>query len=275
VTRGRTKKGDEGMKTIKLYFKYLIILLKSQMQYRGSFWLLALGQFLVPFSVFAALYFMFERFGNIKGWNFFEVALCFAVINMAFAVTECFARGFDTFSNLVVSGDFDRLLVRPRSTFLQVLGSKFEFAKLGRLVQSATVLIWDLVNIQVKWDFFKIITLIFMIAGGVFIFTGIFILTATLCFWTVQGLEVANILTDGGREMSQYPLSIYRKWVIRFFTFIIPFGCINYLPLMYILERAEEKRILCMISPLFGILFLVPCLFVWKAGVRHYRSTGS
>lgn len=260
---------------MKLYFKYLIILLKSQMQYRGSFWLLALGQFLVPFSVFAALYFMFERFGNIKGWNFFEVALCFAVINMAFAITSCFARGFDTFSNLVVSGDFDRLLVRPRSTFLQVLGSKFEFAKLGRLVQSAAVLIWALINIRVKWDFYKILTLIFMIAGGVFIFTGIFILAATLCFWTVQGLEVANILTDGGKEMSQYPLSIYRKWVVRFFTFIIPFGCINYLPLMYILERAEEKRILYMISPLFGILFLVPCLFVWRAGVRHYRSTGS
>ena len=48
-------------------------------------------------------------------------------------------------------------------------------------------------------------------------FTGIFILAATLCFWTIQGLEVANIFTDGGREMAQYPLIIYQKWVTVFF----------------------------------------------------------
>ena len=54
---------------MKLYFKYMSILLKSQMQYRASFWLLSIGQFFVPFSVFAGLYFLFERFGSIRGWS--------------------------------------------------------------------------------------------------------------------------------------------------------------------------------------------------------------
>jgi ABC-2 type transport system permease protein len=59
----------------------------------------------------------------------------------------------------------------------------------------------------------KAVTLFFMITSGVLIFTGIYMLAATMCFWTVQGLEVANIFTDGGREMAQYPLNIYQKWV--------------------------------------------------------------
>ncbi|MGG0176426.1 ABC transporter permease [Gottfriedia acidiceleris] len=258
-----------------LYFKYLLILFKSQMEYRTSFWLLTSGQFLIPFSMFAGLYFLFERFGQIKGWTFYEVALCFAIIHMAFALSECFARGFDSFSSLVASGNFDRVLVRPRSTIVQVMGSKFEFTRIGRLLQSLIVLIWALNNLSIEWSSMKVVTIILMIISGVFIFTGIFILAATMCFWTIQGLEVVNIFTDGGREMAQYPLNIYQKWVTKFFTFVIPFGCVNYLPLMYVLDKTDGKAYLYMLSPVAGIIFIIPCLLVWQIGVRHYRSTGS
>lgn len=260
---------------MRLYFRYLIILLKAQIQYRSSFWLLSIGQFFMPFSIFAGLYFLFERFGSIEGWSFAEVALCFSVIHMAFSISECCARGFDSFSTMVVTGEFDRLLVRPRNTIVQVLGSKFEFSRIGRLLQSIVVLIWAIRHLSVQWNIFKGVTLVLMVVSGIFIFTGIFILAATLCFWTIQGLEVANIFTDGGREMAQYPLNIYRNWVTRFFTFIIPFGCVNYLPLMSILGKAAGNRILYMLTPIYGMFFILPCLLVWRFGVKHYRSTGS
>jgi hypothetical protein len=46
------------------------------------------------------------------------------------------------------------------------------------------------------------------------------ILNSTLCFWTIQGLEFANVLTDGGRQMAQYPMTIYRDWFRRIFTYV-------------------------------------------------------
>jgi len=260
---------------MKLYFKYLLIHFKSQLQYRTSFWLLSIGQFFIPFTVFLGLYLLFEQFGQIKGWDFFEVALCFAVIHLAFSLSECLARGFDVFSSLIVKGEFDRLLVRPRSTFLQVLGSKFEFTRVGRLLQSGFVFVLALSNLSIEWSITKVLTLLFMISSGVFIFTGIYMLAAAMCFWTVQGLEVANIFTDGGREMAQYPLNIYQRWVTRFFTYVIPFGTVNYLPLMFIIGKNEGNELLTMLIPMAGSLFILPCFLVWKIGVRHYRSTGS
>jgi ABC-2 type transport system permease protein len=245
------------------------------MQYRTSFWLLSFGQFFIPFTVFAGLYFLFERFGQIKGWDFFEVALCFAVIHMAFATSECFARGYDAFSSLVVNGEFDRLLVRPRSTVVQVLGSKFEFTRFGRLLQSVMVLGWALMNLSIEWSVIKAITLCLMVLSGILIFTGIYIVAATMCFWTIQGIEIVNIFTDGGREIAQYPLNIYQKWITKFFTYVIPFGTVNYLPLMYVLGKTEGNDIFYMITPIMGSLFILPCLLVWHLGVRHYRSTGS
>lgn len=73
--------------------------------------------------------------------------------------------------------------------------------------------------------------------------------------------------------MSQYPLDIYKKWVTRFFTFVIPFGCVNYFPLMYILDKVSGNYILYMLSPLYGVLFIIPSLLIWRFGVARYRST--
>lgn len=260
---------------MKLYFKYVSILLKSQMEYRTSFILLSIGQFFVPFLIFLSILMFFQRFPNIGGWSLYQVALCYAVTHIAFSLSECFARGFDSFSSLVINGDFDRILVRPRSTVLQVLGSKFEFTRVGRLAQSIIVLIFALININVDWDIYKAITLVLMILSGIFIFIGIYMLGASLCFWTLEGLEVINIFTDGGREMSQYPLSIYKEWVRKFFTFVIPFGTVNYLPLLFILDKEGANNIFYMFIPLSGILFLIPCILVWSFGVKHYKSTGS
>lgn len=260
---------------MKLYFKYMSILLRCQMEYRASFILLSIGQFFVPFLTFIGIFLLFQRFPSIGGWTLYEVALCYSVTHIAFSLSECFARGFDSFSSTIVNGDFDRFLVRPRSTILQVLGSKFEFTRIGRLAQSIVVLSFSLTNLNIEWNSFKVITLILMILSGIFIFTGIFMLGATLCFWTIEGLEVVNIFTDGGREISQYPLSIYKEWVRKFFTFVIPFGTVNYLPLMFILDKVEGNNILYMLAPLFGILFIVPCIFIWNFGVKHYKSTGS
>lgn len=260
---------------MRLYMKYLGIMFKSQMQYRASFWMLCMGQFLIPFSVFAGFYFMFARFGDLRGWSFYEASLCLGVIQLAYSIAECFARGFDFFSSLVVSGEFDRILVRPRSTVVQVLGSKFEFSRIGRMLQGAIVLGIAVWNLEVEWNPVKVVTLVLMVAGSVIIFSGIFILAATMCFWTVQALEIANIFTDGGREMAKYPLHFYERWVTVFFTFIIPFGAVSYLPLLSILEKTQGNDWLYMIMPLASVLFLLPCLAMWTIGVRHYRSTGS
>jgi ABC-2 type transport system permease protein len=258
-----------------LYTKYVKMNLKAVLEYRLSAWLLGIAQFLTSFFWFISLYLLFRRFGSLAGWSFEEVALCFAVTNMAFSVSECIARGFDTFSRLIVRGDFDRVLLRPRSSVLQILGSGFEITRVGKLLQGFIVLGLILPRIGIIWGGDKIFTLIAMIIGGTAIFTGIFILGATVCFFTVEGLEFINIFTDGGRELASYPLPIYGKWIQRFFTFIIPFGCVNYLPLMYLTGRAVQHPVLYMLTPLLGILFIFPCLLVWKIGVGHYASTGS
>ena len=258
-----------------IYFRYLAMNLKSVLEYRLSTWLVAAGQTLTTLFSFISLNLLFRRFGSLAGWIFAEAALCFCVTGTAFALSECFARGFDLFSRMIIQGEFDRVLLRPRNTMIQVLGAKTEISRLGRVILSAAILCVIIPMTGIAWNPSKVITLTLMILGGASVFTGVFILGATVCFFTLEGLEVINIFSDGGRELASYPLPVYGKWITRFFTFIIPFGCMNYLPLLYLTGRAGQWPYLYMLMPLAGFLFLLPCALVWRIGVRHYSSAGS
>lgn len=260
---------------MNLYLKYFLMHLKSAMQHKMSFALTAIGQGMTTFFAFLSMYFLFDRFGHIKGYTFGEVLLCFSTIFMSFALAECFARGFDGFSTIIGNGQFDRIMVRPRHEILQVLGTRMELSRVGRAIQAMIILGYAVVSCQVNWTLLRVMTLIFMIIGGIMLFSGLFMLYASICFFTLEGLEFMNIFTDGGRELAQYPLDIYNEWVLKFFTFVVPLALINYYPFLYLIGKNTISDGLSIVLPLGTILFLIPCFILWKYGIRHYQSTGS
>lgn len=258
---------------MKLYLKYASIILRSQMQYKASFFMSVVGQFLLSFTAFLEIYFMFSRFHSVKGFTFSQVLLCFAVILMSFSMAECFARGFDAFSGIISNGEFDRILVRPRNEILQVLASRIEFSRFGRLLQALAMFLYAIPASGISWTFDKILTLLLMLAGGTVVFSGLFIIYAGICFFSTQGIEFMNIFTDGGREFGRYPFSIYGQGVLKFLTFVIPLALFQYYPFLYLIGKSTNP--VYRFLPLAGMLFLIPCLIFWRIGLRHYQSTGS
>jgi len=263
---------------LRFYFHYVGASVRSQMQYRASFVMLSWGHFLATGIEFLGVWALLDRFGSVKGWTLPEVALFYGLVNMTFAVAEATARGFDTFGDMVKSGDFDRFLVRPRSTVLQVAAREVQLMRVGRLLQGLLVFLVAASTLNVSWNAAKAALALAAIIGGICLFNGLFVLQATLAFWTTESLEIANTVTYGGVETAQYPLIIYRPWFRRFFTFVVPLACISYFPALAILERRDSlgtPAFVSWVSPGIGVLFFLVSLRVWKFGVRHYRSTGS
>lgn len=82
---------------MKLYFKYFSMHLKSQMQYKATFFLNFIGRILMSFASVAGVLFMFTRFNEVDGFTMSQTLLCTSVVSMAFSLAEVFARGFDIF----------------------------------------------------------------------------------------------------------------------------------------------------------------------------------
>ena len=267
------------MNAVRLYGRYVGASLRGQMKYPAAFLATSLGAFAATVIDFVAVWALFARFSQIEGWRFHEVALFYGVVSVAFAIADALTRGFDIFGEYFVkTGDFDRLLVRPRSTILQLLGYELRATRVGRLAQG--MLAWgvgmNLSTIDWSWQLWGV--LLFAVAGGAALFSGILVLQATLAFWTVESLEIANTLTYGGVEAGQYPLDIYTRWFRDFLIFIVPIGCVAYFPVAAVLGRGERTGApewLLPLTPVFGFLFLAVSMWVWRLGVRHYTSTGS
>lgn len=257
---------------MKLYWKYFQIHLKSSLEYKASFILTCIGQFLASFNIFLGVYFMFQRFPAVEGFTYHEVLLCFGITLMEFSLAEAVARGFDLFSECIRKGEFDRILVRPRSEILQVLGSRIEFTRIGRMLQAAVMFSYGIYASDVTWSFSKIMTVILMLIGGTVVFSSIFLVSASICFFTLDSLEIINIFTDGAREYGRYPVCIYGRRVLLLCTFVIPYALIQYYPLTYLLDKGKPWY---GALPLAACLFALPCLMLWKCGVRHYTSCGS
>jgi ABC-2 type transport system permease protein len=263
---------------LRLYFRYAAISIRGQMEYRASFLMQTAGQFAVTGIEFLGVWALFDRFGAIKGWDLYEVALFYGLISVTFAISDAITRGFDVFGATVKAGDFDRLLVRPRSPILQLLGHELTLRRLGRLLQGMTVLVIATSGLDLTWSADRLVLLGVAVTCGVCLFVGLMLLQATSAFWTIESLEVWNAFTYGGVTMSQYPVSIYRPWFRQFFTVVIPLACVTYYPGLAILKRPDllgAPPATGWIAPLVGPLFLLGCIGVWRVGMRHYQSTGS
>lgn len=264
------------MNGLRLYLRYAGISIRSQMQYRASFAMWTTGHFVITGGEFLGLWALMDRFGSLRGWSLPEVGIFYGLTSCAFAVAEAIWRGFDILPGLIQRGEFDRLLLRPRSAALQVVGYELTLMRLGRLLQGLLVLLWSATALEVTWTVGRALLVVWAVVGGACLFGGLLVAQATIAFWTIETLELVNVLTFGGVETAQYPLAIYRGWLRSLFTFLVPLACISYFPGLAVIGRPHDAPLaLLAAAPAAGVLFLGAALAFWRFGVRHHTSTGS
>ncbi|MBB1602995.1 ABC transporter permease [Variovorax sp. UMC13] len=267
------------MGALPLFLRLVRASVGGQARYPASALLLTVGQFLGTGIEMVAVWALFHRFGSVQGWHIGEVALFYGLVNCMFAIADALGRGFDVLgTEFLRTGAFDRLLLRPRPLALQLMGHDFRISRLGRLLQGVAVLVFATHQAPIAWTPATVAVALFALAGGIALFLGILVLQGTLAFWTVESLEVANVLTYGGVQAAQYPLALYANWFRRVLTFVVPLACVAYYPALAILGKADPLGApawMGALSPLAGFVFLAAAFGAWRLGLRRYASTGS
>ena len=222
---------------MRLYFKFIWMFIKSEMEYKLSFFLSMIASTLGTLVSVLGIVFLLQKFGAVGGWKLEEVMLITGIATFAYTCVEMFLRGLDMLYTRVKSGILDQMMTRPRNILFQVACSDFQVHKIGRLTESIILIIYGLINVDIEWNLYKALVFVLVLIGSNIIFAALQILKAAFCFWTIDGMELMNILQDGGRDLSSYPLSIYKNWFRKFFTYIVPFGMCNYFPIIYLLRK--------------------------------------
>ncbi len=266
--------------SLSLYRRLLSVQVRSQLQYRLSFLLDLAATGLVTVTEFGSVAVVLQRFESIQGWRLPEIAFLYGLVEISFGLMDMLFSGFDPprFGLTVRQGSFDQLLLRPINITAQVMGSDLELRRLGRISFGVAIFILALSLNDIAWTVPKLLYLPVVIASLIAFFGGLFIFGSTITFWTVDSIEVLNMLTYGGSFTISYPMTIYPNWLRHFFTYIVPAIFLNFYPALYFLGKPDPfnfPAIAPFVSPLVGFGLLWLSLKFWRFGIRHYQSTGS
>ncbi len=261
--------------------KYMLhavkMLMKSALQYRASLLMQVIAQFVMTGGDLMAVTVLLSRFRAVGHWGAGEILFFFGVMQATFSLTELMGRGVTTFPGMLQRGDFDALLLRPKPLLCQVMAAQVDLRRIGSFLVGVTAILLAGSRLNIEWTAVKALLLMEVVLGSILLLLGLFLIEATVSFFSVKSIEMVNVLTYGGRTACQYPVDVYPPWLRFLFTWVAPFGVGMHWPVSYILGQPMADLPLWgyFLAPLAGAAFFALMVRVWYLGARRYRSTGS
>ncbi len=266
------------MDTIKLYWKSMGILLKSQLQYPASFIMQTFAQLVMEGGELLAVILIVDRFDSLNQWMPGDLYFFFGMMSVTFYLTEFLGRGVTgAFPSMVRSGQLDTLLLRPRGVLTQVLCSAIDPRRVACIAVGTAALIMGSKMAGVEWTLLKALALTEAVLLGVMLVLGLFLIEAVLCIHSVKSVELTNALTYGGRSACQYPIDIFPRPLRVLFTVVAPFALTLHVPAAYILGKPLYgwPAWTAFVTPLAGAAAFWILYAVFQKAMKFYRSTGS
>lgn len=261
------------MSEFRLYFQYVKLHFLAGLQYRG--WPLTILTTVVfvladPIDALA----MLDRFGSLGAWSASRILLIYGMALMCFGLSELVARGLDCFPPLIRSGEFDRMLLRPRSLFLQAMTVRFHLNRVTRVAGGGLIVFFTLRAQGVVLGPLDALVLLLAAVGGVLTYMGAFVISCSVAFFTVAPVDWINIFTNGSNQVAKLPPQFLPGWIRSLFLYIFPMFPFCYYPAAAVCGWGEPYALGFLALPAGALFFLVSLIF-WRFGARHYQSTGS
>ena len=244
--------------------------------YRTSFITLVIANGLITGLDAVAIWIMFSQLDLLGGFGLHEVALLYGASSLGLGIADTLIGSVERIGEYIRTGRLDQMLTKPLPLLLQVCADQFTLRRLGRITQAAIVFAWAAA--YVDWTPARVGVAVMMVASGGAIFFGLFVAFSCIQFLTKDATEFANAFTYGGATLTQYPLTIFPRELMRSLTFVVPVAFVNWYPCLYLLGRDDPFGLpgwLQLCSPVAAVAMVAVALLVWRAGVRRYTSTGS
>ena len=266
------------MAELRAYRKLLGGQFRSIVSYRMSFLIELFSNSITTVLDITTVVVLFGANRAVAGFTLEQALLVAGLSSLGFALADLLVGNVDHLKTYVRTGLMDVILVRPLGSLWQLLCMDLPFRKALRSVLAVVVLIVALHLNDIVWTPGRVALLLLTPLAGLVFFGAIFVLSASLAFWWVDSGEIGSAFTYGGRDFTTYPVPVYAGWFRAVFAYALGFGFVAYQPALALLGVTDPLGLPAWagyLSPLAALLAAALAALVWRAGIRHYRSTGS
>lgn len=264
--------------SLRAYLLLVRIGSRAAWQYRTSLILLTASQAVITAMDLAMITVLFAHTTQLAGFGFTEVLFLYGTSYVSFGIADLTIGPVDLLGERIRNGTFDAMLIRPVGTLAQVVAEDFTPRRVASALQGLVVLGVSLSLLNVPWTPGRVAMILVMVVTGAIIFGSIRVLCAAMLFLIDDAASVINAFIYGGNFLTQYPLAIYSRNVLRVLTWVVPLAFVNWQPGLYVLNRTDPFGLpatLHFVSPVVAVVLVLLAAAGWRAGVRHYLSTGN
>lgn len=251
---------------------------RSQLAYPVSFGLQCAAQALAQATDLLAILVLFRHARTMGGFDVTEVLVIYGIAGVSFGLADMVVGQLDSLPSYIREGRLDSLLLRPLSALGQLCASELTLRRLGRSGTALVVLGYALAQVDVQWTPARVLLLVTAPLAGTAILSSIWVAACSVCFWLVEGRELANTVTYGSNMFTAYPLGVFSPWLRRLMGFAVPGAFVAYFPTLALLGKPDPLGLPAALqwsSPLVAVLAMMVAAMVWRTALRHYRGTGS
>lgn len=258
-------------KYLAVIWRYSQNSMKVSLEHKGSAAVFMIGKFL-RFGMSALfIYFLLLKTKFLAGYSLPETMLIYVTYNIIDSLTQLFFREVYRFRPLVVSGDFDTVLVKPVHPFTRVLLGGFDILDVLPTILYF-VFAGYLISIIPDINPLSILVYIGLVINGMVIATAFHILVLSLGILSSEVDHTIMIYRDITR-MAAFPMEIYSEPLRTIFMFVIPIGIMVSNPVKSLLGLLTPS----MVALSFGLalVFFLFALQVWNMALAKYQSASS
>jgi ABC-2 type transport system permease protein len=277
--KGQKESDYSGRLIILLYLRFIKLRFQSIIEYRGAFVAGVIAQIFYYAVFFSLIWIMISHFKTMNGWKPMEVMFLYALNLLSYSISACFVfLPFVNLPQLIQSGEFDAVCIKPMNPFLFLVTSNFNVAYLAHFSLSLAVMIFCIIQLKIAINWLTFFLLIIFILGAGLIQASAMLITSIPAFWIIQNTGLQSVFFFELKAFIQYPLSLYNRIIQIFFTFIIPYAFINFYPAQYFLKKNDFLMFhpsFQFLTPFVGLLLFFLAYRFWLLGLKNYQSTGS
>jgi ABC-2 type transport system permease protein len=247
--------------------------MKAILAYEADFVVMLFSAVIVQIAGFLFIWTIFQRIPTINGWSMWQVVMMYALIFVTEGVGSLFFEGTWRLSNLVYTGQFDQMLVRPLSPIVQVLANAVGFNGLGNIVTGLVLIVIGILNTPVQWTPGRLLMLVILVASAATIRVAINLGSAASAFWIKAPWSMVPMFVHQLGEFAKYPITIYSVAVQALIVIAVPFAFVSFFPTAFIFG-VEAWSIQGLLTPLVAIYSVVLAVWLFRVGLRRYESSG-
>lgn len=259
------------MKNIKVIAKYSFNSFQQVLTHPTIVAMFTLTK-MVRYGMF--VFFLYSLFGNLAvvgGYTREQMILFYLVFTLIDTTCQLVFREVYRFRQLVVTGAFDLVLVKPFSPLLRVLLGGPDVVDLGMLLIIVAVLIYVSVNF-IHPTISETLFFIAMLINSLILATAFHVLVLSIGIITLSVDHLVMIFRDI-TSLMRIPVDLFTNPLRSILIFVIPVGIMFTFPAKVLLGLLDWRYVLTAVVFSCGGLWLT--IKFWNYALTQYQSAGN